>query len=160
MNSTTCFGLIGYHQVDQEYKIMYTIIWRLKPQFPCRSRGPLSVASVHNVYRIIVTLTTTVPALQHSQITLQYPGLLHHVPVLSVDIQNLGEIFISKTTKIWILTVVTASNIKLTHKAIGRPRSNWKQYKKWTWFSKFHLINFFTMLRLSYAQRVNWRLVT
>jgi len=25
VNSTTCFGLIGYHQVDQEYKSMYGV---------------------------------------------------------------------------------------------------------------------------------------
>lgn len=25
VNSTTCFGLTGHHQVDQEYKIMYGV---------------------------------------------------------------------------------------------------------------------------------------
>lgn len=32
VNSTTCFGLIGHHHIQQEYKSMYTVIWKLRSQ--------------------------------------------------------------------------------------------------------------------------------
>jgi hypothetical protein len=32
VNSTTCLGLRGHHQVDQEYKTIYTALWKLRSQ--------------------------------------------------------------------------------------------------------------------------------
>jgi len=32
VNSTTCFGLLGHHHIEQEYKSMYTLVWKLSSQ--------------------------------------------------------------------------------------------------------------------------------
>jgi hypothetical protein len=112
----------------------------------CRSKGPLSVASLQNDYRILLTLTTTVSAVKHSQFTLQYPGLSR---------QNISEISISKTTAAWFLTVEQPQILHSLTRLWECQGQTGKQYKKWKWFDKFHLNNSFGMLKLSFAQRVN-----
>jgi len=32
VNSTTCFGRIGHHHIQQDYKSMNTLVWKLRSQ--------------------------------------------------------------------------------------------------------------------------------